>query len=148
MASAQKAIQTIGSWGDEVNGFVQDRTGNGAVAITSDLPCSPQAGLATGPAPNGTPTLPSNIGKCFEVGANVAAGAATTSITIATAGAGQPAGNPGVIVSANQLPNVNAPALASGEFPYCIGQHFYYLMELLQIVVLLLILLHQERFLL
>tara|TARA_R110002020_G_scaffold91024_6_gene221331 strand:- start:6641 stop:8359 length:1719 start_codon:yes stop_codon:yes gene_type:complete len=126
LASAQKAIQTIGSWGDEVNGFVQDRTGNGAVPVASDLPATPGV-LATGAVPAGQPSLPSNVGKCFELGADVAAGAATTTIDVATAGAGQPAGIGGGITPANLLPNANAPTEASGEFPYVVGQRFYYL---------------------
>ena len=125
LSSAEKAIQTIGSWGDEVNGFVQDRTGNGAVPVLADLPAVVGV-LATGAVPAGQPSLPSNVGKCFELGADVAAGAATTQIDIATAGAGQPAGI-AVVIPANMLPNANAPTEASGEFPYVVGQRFYYL---------------------
>ena len=127
LSAAETAIQTIGSWGDEVNGFVQDRTGAGGVPTIQDLPATVGTSAATVGIPAGEPGLPSNIGKCFEINATVPAGAATTTITITTTTAGQPTGlsNPPV-VPANMLPNVNAPTDA-GEFPYVKGQHAYYL---------------------
>tara|TARA_R110000765_G_scaffold247408_2_gene349341 strand:- start:733 stop:2451 length:1719 start_codon:yes stop_codon:yes gene_type:complete len=126
LASAQTAIQTIGSWGDEVNGFVQDRTGGGGVPVLLDLPATVGVS-AIGAVPAGQPSLPSNVGKCFQVGATIAAGALTT-VDLLTVGAGQPGvGIGGTIVPANLLPNANCPTEASGECPYVVGQTFYYL---------------------
>ena len=125
LASAQKCIQTIGTWGDEVAGFVQPRLGGSGVPVASDLPAI-QGFLATGAIPAGEPSLPSNINKCFELQAPLAAAAGVVEIRINEAGGGQPAGIAAPIIPANLLPTVPA-GTDNSEFPWVVGQHVFYL---------------------
>ena len=125
LADAMKAIQSVGVNGDEVNGFVNDRTDNGGEAVLADLPCV--AGFTpTGALAAGTPGVSADAPRCFEINADIAAGAGTTTITITTTTAGQPAGIAGPVTPANLLPNVNAPT-NTALFPYVKGSHAFYL---------------------
>ena len=125
LGGAQKSVQAVGVQSDYVNGFVSDRKGLGAPAVLADLPANAGV-LASGAVPAGEPGLPPDVPSCFEINADIAAGAGTTTLTITTTTAGQPVGIGAPAVPANMRPNVNAPTNAA-DFPYVEGSHIYYL---------------------
>lgn len=119
LASAQKAIESIGVNGDGVNGFVNDRTSTGAVATVSDLPAIAGV-LCSGAIPAGTPGIPQDAPQTFEINADIPVGSASTTLQVKSTGAGQPATIPN---PANFRPNANAPT-DTAEFPWVEGQNF------------------------
>ena len=119
LADAKRAIVALQS-----AGFIIDRTGAGGVmgatgTVERNMPFLPTAVPLAGEG-----TAFTNLPQCYEIGAAVAAGAATVGFSVRTTGAGLP-------TSAGLTPlllrdNVNAPTVPA-DFPWIVGETCGYL---------------------
>mgnify|MGYP003646196987 CR=1 FL=1 len=121
LANAIQAIETIGNDGDNVNGFVNNRLGQGIIPTINDLPWQEGTGaVGAGVPPAGEPSVPLTVPQMFQIGGDIAVG--DTTLTVVTVGAGIPTA-PAPLV--NLRSNANAPTI-QGEFPWTVGETLFY----------------------